>query len=68
MTLLANAEISQQQEQLRALYQQQFQDADTILGLGGFQFFALELVAVRLIAGFGEIGWLAPEQLDLQTD
>jgi hypothetical protein len=68
MTLLANAEISQQQEQLRALYQQQFQDADTILGLGGFQFFELELVAVRLIAGFGEIGWLAPEQLDLQTD
>lgn len=68
MTLLANAVISQQQEQLRKLYQHQFQDAGSILRLDGFQFFELELVAVRLIAGFGEIGWLAPEQLNLQND
>lgn len=68
ITLLANAVISQQQQPLRVLYQQQFEDADTILGLAGFQFFELELVAVRLIAGFGEIGWITPEQLDLRTD
>ena len=66
ITLLAHAVISQRQEQLRALYQQQFPDADTILSLGGFQFFELELIAVRLIAGFGEISWLSPEQLTLQ--
>lgn len=66
ITLLAHAVSSQQQEQLRALYQQQFPDADTVLSLGGFQFFELELIAVRLIAGFGEISWLSPEQLTLQ--
>lgn len=68
ITLLAHAVISPQQEQLRALYQQQFTNADTVLALGGFQFFELELVAVRLIAGFGEIGWLTPEQLNLAKD
>jgi hypothetical protein len=63
ITLLANAQLSQQQRELRLFYQTQFADADRVLGLGGFQFFELELVAVRLIAGFGEIGWLPPEQL-----
>lgn len=65
LTLLANAVVSQQQAALRALYQQHFHDADTILSLAGFQFFELELVAVRLIAGFGEIAWISPDDIDL---
>jgi hypothetical protein len=68
ITLLANAQLSQQQRELRLLYQTQFADANSVLGLGGFQFFELELVSVRLIAGFGEIGWLPPEQLVFTTD
>lgn len=65
ITLVAEAALSLQQEQLRSLYREQFVDAETILSLAGFQFFELELIAVRLIAGFGEIGWLNPEQLEL---
>lgn len=68
ITLLANAVVSQQQEQCRALYRQQFDDAETLLALGGFQFFELELIAVRLIAGFGDIAWIPLDQLGLQTN
>lgn len=65
VTCLAEAILSDQQHALRLSYQQQFRDADMILQLPGFQFFELELTRVRLIAGFGDIQWLDPEQLDL---
>ena len=65
ITLLANASLSSQQERLRNHYRQQFLDADRVLELPGFEFYELELVAVRLIAGFGEIKWIDPESLQL---
>jgi hypothetical protein len=68
ITLLGNALLSEQQSELRLHYQTQFADADSVLELYGFHFFELELIAVRLIAGFGEIGWLPPEHLLLAAD
>lgn len=68
ITLVASAIVSEQQNALRAIYLQQFDDAEIVLTLAGFQFYELELVAVRLIAGFGEIAWLDPEQVNLVTD
>jgi len=66
ISCLAQAKISSQQSQLRRQYRQQFNDAETILALPGFTFYQLDLTAIRLIAGFGKIQWLAVEQLVLQ--
>lgn len=65
ITCLAKAVLSEQQQLLRDRYQQQFDDADKILALPGFQFFELDLTAVRLIGGFGQIKWLQPDDLNL---
>lgn len=66
ITCLAEALLSDQQQTLRDSYQQQFKDAEMVLSLPGFQFYELALTAIRLIGGFGEIQWLAPDQLDLR--
>lgn len=68
LTLLATAVVSKQQEGLREHYGKQFPDAKLTLTLPGFQFYELELVAIRLIAGFGDIHWLNPDTLDLRLD
>jgi hypothetical protein len=65
ITCLAEAVRSNEQQALSLLYQQRFSDAEIILQLPGFQFYQLNLQAVRLIAGFGDIQWLNPEQLTL---
>jgi hypothetical protein len=62
---LAEARKSDDQQRLSLLYQQQFPDAEIILQLPGFMFYQLELAAVRLIGGFGDIKWLSPKQLSL---
>lgn len=36
-------------------------DADRYLQLGDFRFFRLQPVKLRLIAGFGQMGWLEPD-------
>ncbi|MCX4187873.1 hypothetical protein, partial [Methylophaga sp. OBS4] len=65
ITCLAEAVRSNEQQALSLLYQQRFSDAEIILQLPGFQFYQLNLQAVRLIAGFGDIQWLTPDQLTL---
>lgn len=65
MTCLANITLSEQQQTLQHLYRQQFSDAEIVLQLPGFQFYQLNLTAIRLIAGFGKIAWLPPSDLDL---
>lgn len=65
ITCLANAILSDDQQTLRQHYRQQFEDAGKVLDLPGFRFFELELTAVRLIGGFGDIKWLQPDDLDL---
>jgi len=62
---LAEAQLSNEQHSLRSLYQQQFADAEMILQLPGFKFYQLELTAIRLIGGFGDIKWLSPQALTL---
>lgn len=64
ITCLADVTRSQQQT-LQHLYRQQFSDAEMILQLPGFQFYQLNLTAIRLIAGFGKIAWLPPSDVDL---
>lgn len=43
-----------------ARYLRYHPDAATYLGFGDFRFYRLEVVAVRLVAGFARAGWLAP--------
>lgn len=65
ITCLAIAEQAQDELPLRAGYLAQFPDAEITLNLPGFHFYLLKLTKVRLVAGFGEIKWLTPEQLIL---
>lgn len=65
VTCLANAVLSDDQNALRERYLDMFADADQVLSLPGFQFYELDIRAVRLIGGFGNISWLSPDDLDL---
>jgi len=62
---LADAEMAQDEIQLRKDYLQRFPDSEVILSLPGFNFYLLKLVKIRLVAGFGKVKWLTPEQLSL---
>lgn len=68
ITCLADAEICNDQHGPRELYARRFSDAEMILQLPGFVFYRLDLQAVRLVAGFGDIRWLAPGELDLRLN
>lgn len=65
ITCLAKAEQAQNETQLRANYLAQFPDAEITLDLPGFHFYLLKLTRIRLVAGFGQVRWLAPNQLTL---
>lgn len=65
ITCLAAVTLSNQQEALQKLYQMQFNHAKQVLELPGFQFYQLNLTAIRLIGGFGDIRWLSPDELSL---
>lgn len=65
ITCLAVATIATNEMQLREDYLNQFPDAQMILTLPGFHFYLLKLVKIHLVAGFGKVKWLTPEQLDL---
>lgn len=66
LTCLAKAVTSEAQKMLRQQYRKQFDNAEQVLALPGFQFLELQLTAVRLIGGFGDIRWLSPSQLQLR--
>lgn len=63
ITCLAEAMITEDEMQLREEYLNQFPDAEIILTLPGFHFYLLKLVKIHLVAGFGQVKWLMPEQL-----
>jgi len=63
ITCLAMAILAEDDMQLRKDYLNQFPDAEIILTLPGFHFYLLKLVKIRLVAGFGQVKWLMPEQL-----
>lgn len=65
ITCLAVATIAEYDVQLREEYLNQFPDAQMILTLPGFHFYLLKLVKIHLVAGFGQVKWLTPEQLCL---
>lgn len=65
ISCLANAIPAQNEASLREVYLTQFPDSSLILDLPGFQFYTLELVKIRLVAGFAKVQWLTPEQLSL---
>ncbi len=65
LTCLAIATIAEDEMQLRIDYLNQFPDAEIILTLPGFHFYILKLVKIHLVAGFGQVQWLTPEQLGL---
>ncbi len=65
ITCLAVATIATDEMQLREDYLNQFPDAQMILTLPGFHFYLLRLVKIHLVAGFGQVKWLVPEQLGL---
>ena len=46
-----------------ARYMRYQPDAERYLALGDFAFFRFETKQVRAIAGFGSMGWIAPERL-----
>jgi len=63
ITCLAMAMLAEDDMQLRKDYLEQFPDAEITLRLPGFHFYLLKLVKIRLVAGFGLVKWLMPEQL-----
>lgn len=65
ITCLALAKLAEDEMQLREDYLNQFPDAEMILTLPGFHFYILKLVKIHLVAGFGQVKWLTPEQLGL---
>ena len=65
ITCLAVATIAEYEMQLREDYLNQFPDAEMILTLPGFHFYLLKLIKIHLVAGFGQVKWLTPEQLCL---
>ena len=65
ITCLAVATLTTDEMQLRENYLHQFPDAEMILTLPGFHFYLLRLVKIHLVAGFGQVKWLMPKQLDL---
>jgi putative heme iron utilization protein len=65
ITCLAVAKIAEDEVPLREDYLCQFSSAEMILTLPGFHFYLLKLLKIHLIAGFGEVKWLMPEQLCL---
>ncbi len=65
ITCLADAIPAGDETQLRKAYQTLFPESEMILELPGFQFYVLKLVKIRLVAGFGKVQWLTPEQLAL---
>lgn len=65
ITCLANVRKADDESDLRQRYIAHFADADMILQLPGFHFYLLDLVKVRLIAGFGQVKWLEADQIQL---
>ena len=65
ITCLADAIIAEDEQALRQAYLKQFPDSEMILTLPGFNFYLLKLVRIRLVAGFGQVKWLTPDQLAL---
>ena len=65
ITCLADASLAKNQSLLSLLYLEKFPDAEIILNLPGFHFYILKLKKIRLIAGFGKVKWMMPEQLSL---
>jgi len=65
LTCLAMAVRAEDEIALRVTYLNKFPDSQMILSLPGFHFFLLKLVKIHLIAGFGQVKWLSPEQLYL---
>ena len=62
---LAVAKLAEDETQLREDYLHQFPEAEMILTLPGFHFYLLKLNKIHLVAGFGQVQWLTPEQLCL---
>lgn len=65
ITCLANARKAGDESNLRQRYIEYFPDAEMVLQLSGFHFYLLDLIRIRLIAGFGQVKWLEPDQLKL---
>lgn len=65
ITCLAIAHKAMDEKQLRKDYLVQFPEAEITLALPGFHFYLLKLTRIRLVAGFGQVKWLTPEQLAL---
>tara|TARA_R110002050_G_scaffold57423_3_gene128897 strand:- start:53379 stop:53822 length:444 start_codon:yes stop_codon:yes gene_type:complete len=65
VTCLAAAIHAEDETPLRTDYLNKFPDSEIILSLPGFHFYLLKLVKIRLVAGFGQVRWLTPEELSL---
>lgn len=65
ITCLAIAKRAENETQLRIDYLKQFPTAEVTLALPDFNFYLLKLTKIRLVAGFGQIAWLTPTQLEL---
>ncbi len=65
ITCLADARKATDESDLRQRYVEHFPDAEMILQLPGFHFYVLDLVRIRLIAGFGQVKWLEADQIQL---
>lgn len=63
ITCLAVATPAENETTLRIDYLSKFPDAEMILSLPGFHFYLLKLIKIRLVAGFGQLKWLMPDQL-----
>lgn len=48
---------------LHQRFEQRYPDAAAQLTLPGFHFYKLNVKRIRMIAGFGQMGWLEPQQI-----
>ena len=66
VTLIGDAKLASNQEQIGQRYMRYFLEAQAYLGMHDFSFYRIHGTAIRYIAGFGGIHWVDMEQYALQ--
>lgn len=61
VTLIGNAELAKNPEQIGQRYMRYFPEAQAYLSMHDFSFYRIQSVAIRYIAGFGGIHWVNME-------
>jgi heme iron utilization protein len=66
ITVIGDAKLASNQEQIGQRYMRYFPEAQAYLAMHDFSFYRIQSIAIRYIAGFGGIHWVDMEQYALQ--